>query len=253
MADYHTYYKGPEGETTQWEDIQIRLGNLAPKEKAWKPEKYAPEEELSKNKEWIDAKTQDELEEGLDEEFQDDRALNEYRLQRIQQIKAAAAKPKFGTVELIRGSEFVQKVTQASEKYLVACLLYREGHIPCRPLLQCLPELASKYPSTKFVQCFAQDAIPNYPDAGLPLLLLYKDGQCVKNLQGLKPYGGDKLTPEHLALVLNTFGPYCIRDGEDEDQATNDQIRSLATRLADKRAEYGGTKDPEDESSDFDD
>ena len=42
MGDYHTVYKGPEGETTQWEDIQTRLGNLPPKPKPWRPDAYAP-------------------------------------------------------------------------------------------------------------------------------------------------------------------------------------------------------------------
>lgn len=31
MTDYHTTYKGPEGESTQWDDIQAKLGNKAPK------------------------------------------------------------------------------------------------------------------------------------------------------------------------------------------------------------------------------
>lgn len=44
MADYHTVYKGPEGETTQWEDIQRRLGNLGPKAPVWMPEAYKPGE-----------------------------------------------------------------------------------------------------------------------------------------------------------------------------------------------------------------
>jgi hypothetical protein len=78
MADYHTVYKGPEGETTQWEDIQIRLGNMAPKPKPWKPDAYTPEQEEQKDKEWLDKKDEEELAE-LDDEFQDDRALEEYR------------------------------------------------------------------------------------------------------------------------------------------------------------------------------
>lgn len=27
MTEYHTVYKGPEGESTQWDDIQAKLGN----------------------------------------------------------------------------------------------------------------------------------------------------------------------------------------------------------------------------------
>lgn len=31
MTEYHTIYKGPEGESTQWDDIQRKLGNAPPK------------------------------------------------------------------------------------------------------------------------------------------------------------------------------------------------------------------------------
>ena len=31
MADYHTVYKANEGETTEWDEIQRKLGNLPPK------------------------------------------------------------------------------------------------------------------------------------------------------------------------------------------------------------------------------
>lgn len=78
MAEYHTIYKGPEGETTQWEDIHIKLGNMAPKPKAWKPEAYKPEEEEQHNQQYLDKQDEQELQE-LQDEFDDDRALEEYR------------------------------------------------------------------------------------------------------------------------------------------------------------------------------
>ena len=90
MAEYHTVYKGPEGETTQWEDIQVRLGNMAPKPKPWKPEAYQPEQEEQKDTEWLDKKDEGELAE-LDDEFQDNRALEEYRWAAAAAAAAATA------------------------------------------------------------------------------------------------------------------------------------------------------------------
>lgn len=29
MTEYHTVYKGPEGETTQWDDIQRKMGGCS--------------------------------------------------------------------------------------------------------------------------------------------------------------------------------------------------------------------------------
>ena len=78
MADYHTVYKGPEGQTTQWDDIQRKLGNLPAKAPVKKPDPWTPDKEEGKSKEWVDSKAADELEE-MDDEFDDDRFLEQYR------------------------------------------------------------------------------------------------------------------------------------------------------------------------------
>lgn len=78
MADYHSTYKGPEGQTTQWDDIQRKMGNLPAKEPVAAPDPFTPEREDIKNKEWVDSKAVDDLAE-LDDEFDDDRFLEQYR------------------------------------------------------------------------------------------------------------------------------------------------------------------------------
>ncbi|KAL7237764.1 hypothetical protein ACSBR2_003961 [Camellia fascicularis] len=51
MASYHFVYKDVEGASTQWEDIQRKLGNLPPKPPAFKPPSFKPtEDEDSKHK-----------------------------------------------------------------------------------------------------------------------------------------------------------------------------------------------------------
>lgn len=78
MADYHTVYKDVEGTTTEWEDLQIKHGNLAPKEKP-KKEAWVPADEVRKGTtEWLDGKTEEELEEAEDE-VDDDRFMEDYR------------------------------------------------------------------------------------------------------------------------------------------------------------------------------
>lgn len=78
METNTTVYTRPEGQTTQWEDLQRKFGNLPPKEPVWKPDPYTPEKEEVKDKEWIDGKDEDELSD-LEDEFGDDQALEEYR------------------------------------------------------------------------------------------------------------------------------------------------------------------------------
>lgn len=81
MADYHFVYKDVEGASTQWDDIQRKLGNLPPKPPAFKPPSFTPapdEDSVPKDKAWIDDKTEQELED-LEDDLDDDRFLEEYR------------------------------------------------------------------------------------------------------------------------------------------------------------------------------
>ena len=52
-----------------------------------------------------------------------------------------------------------------------------------------------------------------------------------------------------LALVLNTFGKFCIEGDEDENLQEEAQVRSLVKRLIEQRMQ----EEEEDVSSDFDD
>jgi hypothetical protein len=81
MADYHFVYKDVEGASTQWDDIQRRLGNLPPKPEPFKPPPFAPKVdagEQPKSKEWLDEREAEELEE-LEDDLDDDRFLEQYR------------------------------------------------------------------------------------------------------------------------------------------------------------------------------
>jgi len=78
MADYHTSYQRAEGESTQWEDLQRKFGNLPAKAPAEKPAAFAPAEEQRRDAAWVDGHAEDELE-ALDEELGDDRFLEAYR------------------------------------------------------------------------------------------------------------------------------------------------------------------------------
>lgn len=83
MGDYHFVYKDVEGASTQWDDIQRKLGNLPPKAPAFKPPPFEPapdQDSLPKDKSWVDQKTEEELEELEDDpDLDDDRFLEEYR------------------------------------------------------------------------------------------------------------------------------------------------------------------------------
>ncbi|KAF8408393.1 hypothetical protein HHK36_007543 [Tetracentron sinense] len=199
MADYHFIYKDVEGTTTQWDDIQTKLGNLPPKPAPFKPPSFTPsqdEDSKLKDKAWVDEKTEEELEDLEDDpDLDDDRFLEEYRKKRLAEMREVAKVSRFGSVVPISGSDFVREVSQAPPDVWVVVILYKEGIPECGLLMQSLEELATKYPATKFVKIISTDCIPNYPDRNLPTLLVYNNSAVKANYVGLHNFGR-RCTPE---------------------------------------------------------
>ncbi|KAK9925476.1 hypothetical protein M0R45_033800 [Rubus argutus] len=216
MADYHFVYKDLEGASTQWDDIQRKLGNLPAKPPAFKPPSFTPAEyeaSVPKDKSWIDDKTEQDLEDLEDDpDLDDDRFLEEYRKKRLSELREAAKVARFGSVVPISGSDFVREVSQAPPDVWVVVILYKEGIAECGLLMQCLEDLATKYPATKFVKIISTDCIPNYPDRNLPTLLVYNSGAVKANHVGLRGFGR-RCTPEGVALVLCQSDPV-LNDGQ---------------------------------------
>ncbi|KAL1564284.1 phosducin-like protein 3 [Salvia divinorum] len=215
MADYHFVYKDLEGTSTQWDDIQRKLGNLPEKPPVFKPPSFTPaEDEDSKPKDrtWIDGKTEEEL-----EDLEDDRFLEEYRKKRLVEMREASEVAKFGSVIPISGSDFVREVSQAPQDVWVVVLLYKDGFPECRVLLQCLEDLAKRYPATKFVKIISTECIPNYPDRNLPTILVYNNSAVKATHVGIHSFGR-RCTSESVALVLCQADPV-LNDGHGGEQS----------------------------------
>ncbi|RDY11329.1 Phosducin-like protein 3 [Mucuna pruriens] len=225
MGDYHFVYKDVEGASTQWDDIQRKLGNLPPKAPAFKPPPFTPSDDHQpKDKTWLDSKTSDELEDLEDEiDLDDDRFLQEYRKKRLAEIQEAAKVLKFGSVVPISGSDFVREVSQAPSDVWVVVILYKEGIPECGLLMQSIEELAARYPATKFVKIVSTDCIPNYPDRNVPTLLVYNNGAVKGNYVGLSSFGR-RCTPEGVALVLCQSDPV-LNDGHNRNEAVVEGVR----------------------------
>mmetsp|Transcript_44070 Transcript_44070/g.112524 ORF Transcript_44070/g.112524 Transcript_44070/m.112524 type:complete len:251 (+) Transcript_44070:173-925(+) len=231
MGDYHTYYTTGRDETTEWDDLQVKFGNKEKPPPKWKPDKYAPEEEVAKDEAWLDGKDEHDLSD-LEDEFDDDAVLAEYRRKRLEEMRQEAKAPRFDSVEQISGSEFVSEVTNAGDGLWVVVHLFKDGVAPCKVLGMCLDELAKKYTSTKFRKIISTECIPKYPDANLPTVLIYKDKQCVKSLVGMVPFGGRHCNPEQVAFTLNRFGPICRLEGEEHtNEPTPEEVKAYMERL----------------------
>ncbi|XP_071694117.1 uncharacterized protein [Rutidosis leptorrhynchoides] len=220
----HFVYKDVDGASTQWDDIQRKLGNLPPKEPVWKPDPFTPAQDdnsLPKDANWIDHKTQEELED-LEDDLDDDRFLQEYRRKRLAEMKQVVKIAKFGSVMPISGSDFVREVSQAPSDVWVVVILYKDGYPACGVLMQCLEELAAMYSATKFVKIVSTECIPNYPDCNLPTVLVYNNGAVKANYVGLSTFGR-RCTPEGVALVLCQSDPV-LNDGQSVGEASREAV-----------------------------
>ncbi|CAH9115125.1 unnamed protein product [Cuscuta epithymum] len=235
MADYHFVYKDLEGSSTQWDDIQRKLGNLPPKPPPFKPPGFTPAEDddsKPKDKAWIDKKTEEELEDLDEDDLDEDRFLEEYRKKRLTEIREAAKVAKFGSVIPISGSDFVREVSQAPQDIWVVVMLYKDGYPECRMLLQCLEDLAKRYPATKFVKIISTECIPNYPDRNLPTILVYNNTAVKATHVGTHSFGR-RCTPESVALVLCQSDPV-LNDGHGGEQSRETVLDGIRKKFLER-------------------
>ncbi|KAJ8675155.1 hypothetical protein QAD02_010941 [Eretmocerus hayati] len=160
----------------------------------------------------LDSKTLDELDELEDEE--DEHILLEYRRKRIAEMQELASKSKYGDVCEISAQDYVQEVNQAGEDIWVVLHLYKQGIPLCTLINQHLSSLARKFPTTKFLKSISTTCIPNFPDANLPTIFVYKDGNMEKQFVGPISLRGMKLTEQELEWMLGEVGavPTKIKD-----------------------------------------
>ena len=244
----HVVYRGPEGETTVWDDVQRRFGNKPPLPEKFVPRAYAPEEDRGLRAAverdgraggvaHVDAAGGTDALEAMEDEdaFADDGFLEEYRRKRLEEMKTAAAIPRFGAVVEITRDSFMAHVTDPSSEHYVLVLLHRPNCPECELLSVAYGELARKHPFTKFTSIPGKECIPGYPDRNMPTLLVYRNRDPVRTFMGLGHYGGRHMTPEGLELALNECGRVCAgaRGGEDEhdegDDALTDVRRAATT------------------------
>jgi len=226
-------------ETTEWEDIHIRLGNMAPKPKTRLTDKEIAElveeaivEHEQEEKEKLEKASLDKLEEIEDE--LDEKVFEEYRKKRLAEMKQQALNNKFGDLYEISETEYKTAVTLASNECYIVVLLYKFGLPHCEILLQKLPILASKFKSTKFVRIRSTEAIKNYPDKNLPTILVYRNTDVVGQFVGLSSFAGESTNEKDIEWALKQLG--AIESNMEENprkDKTSVQSKGLSSRKND--------------------
>ena len=192
--------------TTEWGDMQRKLGN-------WKPltKKRNTNDERNNKTLWfprVEKKTReddagkdgkDDDDESIDDDEEEDYAfMASYREKRISEMilkskskREEHAKKTFGGVRRIERDEWTTEVTSSSYEIPVVVLLVKENNAACDRLEKIVEDLADKYRTkTKFVRADATEIIPNYPERNTPTIILYRNGDVVENIVGIEQFGG---------------------------------------------------------------
>ena len=88
----------------------------------------------------------------MKEDEEDERVLQEYRKQRLSQMKQYQEAARFGEMMEITAVDYVQDVNKAGEDIWVVLHLYKTGIPLCALLNRHLQQLAQNLPTTKFLK-----------------------------------------------------------------------------------------------------
>lgn len=238
-------------EDTEWNDI-LRDHGIIP-EKPPSPSaqlEEALEEAVRKQHEnRLENKDIDELDALEDEE--DEEFLNFYKQKRMNEIKKLSEKKKYGLVLPISKNEYEGEITKAPKGTTVLVHLSLQSSLQSRLLGSLLSELARKFPELKICDIPAQRCIENYPESNCPTLIIYRDGNVLKQYITLTQLGGNATTLKDIEKVLidlhvldDSDKRLVINDEEDESQ----QERKLHFA---KKSIRNERNDDEEEDDDF--
>ena len=117
-----------EDTSTDWDDIQARLGNAKPKPKPPKPGKLEVAFDVENRDADSVARDADADVDFDDDDDDDDEYVREYRARRLAEMHAASNAPTYGEVVDTTRERFVADVTEPSSSgYVVVCMT-RKGY-----------------------------------------------------------------------------------------------------------------------------
>ena len=128
-----------------------------------------------------------------DEEFSDTRILDEYRKRRLDELKTAAVKNRYGDVLEITKDDWMRDVTECSNSCWVVVHLYQNSVVECGLVEEAMIDLAARFKYVKFIKIRSTQAVENWPDKNLPTLFFYNEGVLKHQMITLQSVGGKSM------------------------------------------------------------
>ncbi|KAH7316726.1 thioredoxin-like protein [Stachybotrys elegans] len=193
---------------TEWNDILRKHGVIPEKPPSPTPmiEEAILEGRRLAHENRLEGKDLDELDELEDDE--DEAFLEAYRQKRMAEISALKKKAVHGSVYPLSKPEYQREVTDASKNGLVFVHLTSSvgTNVESRVLSELWRQAATEYGDIKFCEMRANQAIENYPERNCPTILVYKNGDIVKQVVTLMTLAGVRTNMRNIDDMLVEVG-----------------------------------------------
>ncbi|CAJ2504001.1 Uu.00g113950.m01.CDS01 [Anthostomella pinea] len=199
---------------TEWNDILRKHGVIPEKPPSPTPmiDEAIQEGRRLAHENRLEGKELDELDALEDDE--DEAFLEQYRQKRMQELNSLTKKSIHGTVYPITKPEYSRQVTEASNNSPVFVNLTSPmgNNVESRVLSELWRQAAKEYGDIKFCEIRADKAIENYPDRNCPTILVYKNGDIVKQIVTLVTVGGVRISMMEIDNLLVEVGAVGEKD-----------------------------------------
>lgn len=140
--------------------------------------------------------------------------LQQYRKQRLAELSTLQQKSVYGQVYPLQKPDYSRDVTEESSKaYVLVNLTSSLGtNVESRVLTELWRQLAVKFGDVKFCEIRADLCIEGYPEKNAPTILIYKDGQILRQIVTLQQLNGKRTNQRDLEAVLLEVGAVTEND-----------------------------------------
>jgi hypothetical protein len=233
--------------TTEWEDIQVKMGNYVPTEKQTESNDKIQQIAIEEMQKYdpLANKTVEQLDELEDEE--DDEVLKRYKEKRLKEMKELASRPHFGKLLELKKQDYIQEVTNAPKGVYVVLHLYQDYLMDCKILDKIFDSLAHRFVLVKFMRIRANECVEGLKDKDVPAVIIYHDGQLLKQLIPASYYfgGAGKLSPEKVEWILGSLK--VIKTELENDPFDEDDDSGFKVTKAHKQKKEDYDSDSEDD------
>ncbi|KAJ3431508.1 phosducin-like protein [Anaeramoeba flamelloides] len=162
-------------------DYLLQQRKVSINEKQQEKKKRLIENSDPETEEEDEKKKEEDSEEELLKMLDKEGILDEYALQRLNQIKKEI-EPVFGTVLTVNKENFVSTIDNESPKVTIIVHMYDQNNRACIRINSCLSKLARRLTKVKFLKGLAKDLKPGFNTEFLPVFIVYKAGKFVDSI-----------------------------------------------------------------------